>query len=141
MVTRDDLPTYSELMYPTVRAVKALGGSASSREITDRVIEAEGFTDDVLALVYDNRDREESVLIDRLNWARSYCKLSGVLDSPRRGLFLLSALGQELLDLDEDTARERLRELDRQVRASASAEAHADGGRGRRRPGRGSDRR
>ena len=118
MVTRDDLPTYSELMYPTVRAVKALGGSASSREITDRVIEAGGFTDDVLALIYDNRDREESVLIDRLNWARSYCKLSGVLDSPRRGLFLLSALGQELLDLDEATARERLRELDRQVRAA-----------------------
>ena len=118
VVTRDDLPTYSDLMYPTLRAVKALGGSATSRETTDRVIEAEGFTDEMLSLVYENREREESVLIDRLNWARSYCKLSGALDSPRRGLFLLSELGQELLDLDDETARERLRELDRQVRAA-----------------------
>lgn len=118
MANREDLPTYSDLMYPTLRAVKALGGSATSREITDRVIETEGFTDEMLALFYENRDRDESVLIDRLNWARSYCKLSGVLDSPRRGLFLLSELGQELLDLDEDAVRERLRELDRQVRSS-----------------------
>lgn len=118
MADKEQLPTYSDLMYPTVRAVKALGGSATSREITDRVIEAEGFTDDMLALLYENRERDESILIDRLNWARSYCKLSGVLDSPRRGLFLLSELGQELLDLDEATARDRLRDLDRQVRAA-----------------------
>lgn len=117
-MTRDQLPTYSDLMYPTLRAVKDLGGSGTSREITDRVIEYEGFTDEMLALIYENRERDESVLIDRLNWARSYCKLSGALDSPRRGLFLLSVLGQEILDLDESTARERLRQLDRQVRAA-----------------------
>lgn len=118
MVMKEQLPAYSDLMYPTLRAVKSLGGSATSREITDRVIESEGFTDEMLALLYENREREESVLLDRIAWARSYCKLCGVLDSPRRGLFLLSEFGQELLDLDEASARERLRELDRQVRAS-----------------------
>lgn len=63
-------------------------------------------------------DRDDSVLDERIQWARSYCKLSGALDSPRRGLFLLSELGQELVEMDPDAARERLRELDREVRAA-----------------------
>lgn len=117
VTSRDELPAYSDLMYPTLRAVKALGGSASSREITDYVVESQGFSEEELAVMY-GRDPDKSVLIDRLDWARSYCKLVGALDSPRRGLFLLSKLGQELLDLDEETARERLRELDRDVRAN-----------------------
>ena len=29
--------------------------------------------------------REKSILIDRLDWARSYCKLGGVLESPSGG--------------------------------------------------------
>ena len=103
-------------MYPTLRTVKALGGSATGREITERLIEAEGFSDEQLALTYDTRDKP--VLIDRMDWARSYSKLAGALDSPRRGLFLLSELGQELLDEDAKTARQRLRELDREVRAT-----------------------
>lgn len=115
MVSRDDLPTYSSLMYPTIKAVKAAGGSASAREIEDLVIEAEGFSDEELAVAYPGR--EASVLMERIQWARSYCKLSGALDSPRRGLFLLSALGQELLELDEDDAQARLRDLDREVRS------------------------
>ena len=116
MPSRQDLPPYWELMYPTLRAVKALGGSATGREITEQLIDMSGFSDDELAVTYDTRDK--SVLVDRMDWARSYCKLARVLDSPRRGLFLLSELGQELLAQDEQTARQRLRELDRQVRAA-----------------------
>jgi restriction system protein len=117
MTTRDDLPSYSDLMYPTLRAVKALGGSARAREIADWVIEAEGFTENELEITY-GREPDKAVLVDRLDWARSYSKLCGALDSPRRGLFILSSLGQELLDLDEETARDRLRDLDRQVRST-----------------------
>ena len=45
-MTPDDVPRYTSLMYPVVQALDALGGSASGREITYQVIEAEGFTDD-----------------------------------------------------------------------------------------------
>ena len=36
---RRDLPTYRELIYPTLRAVASLGGSAQGSEITDALIE------------------------------------------------------------------------------------------------------
>lgn len=75
--------------------MKALDGSATGREITEQLIDTGGLSDDELAVIYDTRDR--SVLVYRMDWARSYCKLAGALDSPRRGLLLLSELGQELL--------------------------------------------
>jgi restriction system protein len=103
-------------MYPVLVAVQTLGGSASGREITDRVLDAEGYTEEQTALTYGTRNK--SVLVDRLEWARSYCKLAGALDSPARKLYLLAPLGHEVLALPEREARARLAELDRAVRAS-----------------------
>ncbi len=80
------------------------------------MIEAGGYTDEMVALQYPNRDK--SVLLDRAAWARSYCKLSGAIESPKRGLFLLTPLGGTILALPQDEARRRLAELDRQVRQS-----------------------
>ena len=116
MISSTDVPTYSEFMLPVLRAVEALGGSAASSEVIDQVLVMEGFSEELLAVSYP--EREKSVLIDRLEWARSYCKLGGVLESPRRGLYLLTPEGQEVLALPEEEARERLRELNRVVRRS-----------------------
>ena len=111
---KSSLPAYGELMLPVLKAVLELGGSGASREITESVIEAEGFSEDMLAVTYDGR--EKSILIDRLDWARSYCKLGGVLESPKRGLFLITDLGREIAGLPESEANERLKEVDHAVR-------------------------
>ena len=81
-------------MYSVLKAVQALGGSGTSREITAAAVEAEGFSDELLAVTYEGRDK--SIVLDRFDWARSYCKLGGVLESPRRGLFLITTRGQEI---------------------------------------------
>jgi restriction system protein len=111
---KSTLPSYGELMLPVVRAVLELGGSGTSREISESVIETEGFSDDLLAVTYDGR--EKSILLDRMDWARSYCKLGGVLESPKRGLFLITDLGREISALPDLEADERLKEVDRSVR-------------------------
>ena len=113
---RSDLPTYLELMYPTLQVVAQSGGSAQGREITAKVIEAIGATDAQVAITYENRPK--SVLVDRVEWARSYAKLGGALESPQRGLYVITSVGKEILGLPEDGGRERLRELDREVRAA-----------------------
>jgi restriction system protein len=110
------MPRYSDLMLPTLRAVAALGGSGNAREITARVLEDMAFSEELLERTYESRPTK-SILLDRLDWARSYCKMSGTLESPRRGVFLMAPLGREVLDLPEQGAVQRLLELDRQVRA------------------------
>jgi restriction system protein len=113
---RRDLPTYRELIYPTLRAVASLGGSARGSEITDALTELLEVTPQQLAVTYDGRPK--SVLIDRMDWARSYAKLAGALDSPQRGLFILSNLGKHILSLPEGEGRAQVAQLDRDVRAA-----------------------
>jgi restriction endonuclease Mrr len=115
-LARRDMPTYRELMYPTLRAVASLGGSAQGGEITDALTELLGATPAQLAITYDGRPK--SVLIDRMEWARSYAKLGGALDSPQRGLFVLTNLGKSILALPEEQGQARLAQLDRDVRVA-----------------------
>ena len=113
-VSADEIPRYGDLMLPVLKAVRDLGGSASAREITDKVVETERFSDEQMSLSYPTRAK--SILVDRLDWARSVCKLAGVLESPQRKLYLLSVLGHEIIEQPETEARLRLADLDRQVR-------------------------
>ena len=95
-VTRADLPTYQDLLYPTLKAVEILGGSAQAREITPQVLDLIRATDDMLALTYENRPK--SVLIDRAEWARSYAKTLRRSRQPTNtALFVITTFGKEVL--------------------------------------------
>jgi restriction system protein len=122
------MPTYRELMYPTLRAVASLGGSAQGGELTDALTELLGATPEQLAITYDGRPK--SVLIDRMEWARSYAKLGGALDSPQRGLYVLTSLGKSILSLPEEEGQARLAQLDRDVRAARRRRAPTVDGNG-----------
>lgn len=96
-----------------------LGGSAKAREITDQVVLDVAPTDDMLAVDQPNRPGN-SVLLERISWARSYAKLIGALESPKRGVFLVTPLGRELLAVPAVEGHQRAFELDREFRRSRS---------------------
>lgn len=123
-VTHEELPAYSDLILPTVRAVATLGGSATAREVTSQVVTDLAPSDDMLAVAHENRP-EASVLMERIQWARSYAKLIGALESPKRGVFLVTPLGKELIGLPEDEGQRRTLDLDREYRRSRSRRATA----------------
>ncbi|MEP6814903.1 MAG: winged helix-turn-helix domain-containing protein [Marmoricola sp.] len=77
-MTPEELPAYSDLILPTVRAVTTLGGSATAREVTSQVVSDLAFSDEMLAVPQPNRP-ESSVLMERVQWARSYAKMIGAL--------------------------------------------------------------
>ena len=109
----DRIPKRRELMLPTLQAVVTLGGSGTNREISEQVISDKGYSDDLVAVTYEKNDR--SILLDRLYWARSYCKLGGVLETPQRGLYLVTELGRSLAELPEADAITKLREIEKKV--------------------------
>jgi restriction endonuclease Mrr len=62
------------------------------------MVENLAFDDDAVAVEYPNRPGE-SVLLDRMAWARSYAKLGGLVETPQRGLYVLTAEGKRVLTL------------------------------------------
>jgi restriction system protein len=111
---RPDIPPYQDLIYPVLQAVDALGGSAQAREVTAKVIEDIEAPDDLVAITYENRPK--SILVDRIEWARSYAKLGGALESPQRGLYLLTTYGKDLLAMPEEEGITSVKEMNRDVR-------------------------
>lgn len=120
------LPKYVDLVIPAVRAVAELGGSAKASEIRDHILENLPDSDHMLAVTRPNRP-DTPVLIERISWGRSYAKLIGALETPSRGLYLLTPLGKELLELPEDEAKQRAIELDREYRRTRDASRSRSG--------------
>jgi restriction system protein len=92
------MPIYHELLWPTLRAVRDLGGSATISEIDERVIESEGFTEEQQATPHGNGRQSE--IEYRLAWARTNLKGIGAIVNSARGVWAVTEAGQSL---DEDS--------------------------------------
>jgi restriction system protein len=93
-VEPSDLPAYKDFLLPVLQAVQALGGTAHAKEISAWMVENMAFDDEAVAIEYPNRPGE-SVLLDRMAWARSYDKLTdadkhAILGGNARRLFGIS---------------------------------------------------
>jgi restriction system protein len=57
MATTADIPSLSQLYWPTIRALRELGGSGTVREIVEKVIELEGFSEEQQAVPHTQGTR------------------------------------------------------------------------------------
>ena len=88
------IPAYSDLLWPTLRAVREIGNSGTNEEIVEWVIATEGFTEEQLAVPANNG---RSGLIEyRLAWARSYLKGMSLLENSQRGVWSTTELGRTI---------------------------------------------
>jgi restriction system protein len=124
-VEPSDLPPYKDFLLPVLRAVHALGGTAHAKEITAWIVQTMAFDDDSVTLEYPNRPGE-SILLDRIAWARSYDKLGGVVETPQRGLYVLNAEGKRVVSLPDADALQFVDEMDRQVRRARARQKPKD---------------
>jgi restriction system protein len=82
------------LLWPTLQAIKALGGSGSLQEIEDQAIDIAELSDEQLAVLHGNGPQSE--IHYRMAWARTYLKRVGALDSGGRGVWAITEYGQTL---------------------------------------------
>nr|WP_207550234.1 MULTISPECIES: restriction endonuclease [Parafrankia] len=88
------VPTYDQLLWPTVSALRDLGGSGAISEINERVIEFEEFDPGQQAQLHG--DGPQTEIEYRLAWARSYLKMMGLVDNSSRGVWTLLELGRSV---------------------------------------------
>lgn len=88
------VPSYQELLWPTLQATVALGGSGTIEEIDAKVLERGGFTEEQQAVLHG--DGPKTKITYRLSWARSHLKGIGALTNSKRGVWTATELGRKM---------------------------------------------
>ena len=105
------VPSYQQVMNPTLQAIHALGGSGTNEEIADKVIELMKLPPEVVE--QQHKDTNATAVEYRIAWARTYLKTYGLLESPKRKLWALTAKGRETTEVDPTEVARVVRKLTR----------------------------
>ena len=117
----DNLPTFDELLIPTIKALKELGGSGTGEEINTKVYEIVNITDDVLQIPH-GEDGAINEVAYRLAWSRTYLKKYGLLENSSRGIWALSRADIDIATLDKDEITRTVREQVRTIKPKTKKE-------------------
>lgn len=110
------IPSFADLLEPTLAAVIALGGSGTIDEITSAVLERGDFSEAQQAHLHGDGPRTE--LEYRLAWARTYLKGMKALENSARGVWAATDAGRKM---DSAAVRAGLTEYRAQLRAARQA--------------------
>lgn len=124
MADTPQIPTYNELLWPTLAAVRELGHSARLDEIDETVIERGEFSDAQVAILHNEGPRSE--LEYRLAWARTYLKGMGALASAGKGVWETTELGRDLSEDAIDPLWRHYKTSRRRERQRRKSEAAGD---------------
>lgn len=86
------VPTYDELNWPALLALRSLGGSASIAEHLSQIISEQEVSDEVASLPHGKTGRSE--LEYRLAWARTALRRCGFVENSARGVWSLTEAGE-----------------------------------------------
>lgn len=86
------IPPYTEMLWPTLLAVREIGDSGTIEEIVEKVISAEGFTEEQQAVPATKGRR--SLIEYRLGWCRTHLKGMGLLENSARGVWSTTEAGR-----------------------------------------------
>ena len=105
-----EMPRPADLMWPTLRALERLGGSASIRELDDRVSTDLGLPEAILDVLHG--DGPQTKFANRCGWARTLLRGIGAVDNSARGVWTITEAGRRIGSADEvrELARRQRRE-------------------------------
>lgn len=120
---KKNVPTFDELMVPTLQALKQLGGSASIDELVPEIVRLLGLPQEVADVPHGSTGRTE--LEYRSAWARTYLRKAGLIENSERGIWALTPAGSQSGSVD---GRKLARDVAKQFQnarpaADASSEA------------------
>ena len=108
IVMAPTIPIQLQLMWPVLKAIRGLGGSANIAEISEQVAQQEGFSEEQMDILHKGSSQSE---IDyRLAWARTHLKGIGAVANSSRGVWALTELGRTITEDEMELLyRERLK--------------------------------
>ncbi|MCZ0963510.1 AAA family ATPase [Paracoccus benzoatiresistens] len=85
-------PKFVQLFGPVLDALRAFGGSAEPRQIMDKVVDLADITDEELS---EKTKKGQSRYENQISFARFYLAKAGMIESKKRGVWLLTPEGRE----------------------------------------------
>ncbi len=121
----DSLPTFDELIVPTIKALLGLGGSGRIEEINERVYQIANIPDETLQILHGENGLQSEVDY-RLAWSRTYLKKYGLLDNSARGIWALTKSDLNIDQIDSDQIVRTVREQHKQTEQKNKKEANEE---------------
>jgi restriction system protein len=109
---KKEVPTFDDLMDPTVQALRHLGGSASIDELVPEIVRLLGLPQEVADVPHGTTGRTE--LEYRSAWARTYLRKAGFIENSERGIWALTPEGAKERTVD---GRQIAREVAKQFQS------------------------
>ena len=109
MSPKSQTPTFEDLLWPTLKALERIGGSASIQELSSRIAMDMALPDEVLDILH--KDGPQTEVDYRAAWARTHLKMIGTIDNTARGVWTITDTGRDV------QSEEQVRELVRSARA------------------------
>lgn len=111
------VPTYDELNWPALEALRALGGSAGIAEHLTKLVELYDIPEYVASQPHGTSGRSE--LEYRLAWARTALRRCGYLENSARGIWSLTEEGEHSTEKELKVRIIELRNLDGKKKKAA----------------------
>jgi restriction system protein len=83
-------------MWPTLKALKTMGGSASNEELLAKIIEIEQLPEPVQTFIHT--DNRQTKLNYNLAWAKTYLKRVNAIENSARGVWSITDHGENLTE-------------------------------------------
>jgi restriction system protein len=98
MPDKTGFPTFDELMWPTLEAIRLLGGSATNEEIVEKIVVTQNFQAKIVN--EQHKTGNVSKLEYRAAWARTYLKFATAIENSGRGVWSITKLGETVSQAD-----------------------------------------
>lgn len=118
------VPSFDQLMWPCLKALRLMGGSASNDELLAKIIEIEGLPEDVSSFVHS--DGRQTKLAYNLAWAKTYLKRVGAVENSTRGVWALTDIGEHMSASDVAAVPAQVRRQEYELRRAQPASGADD---------------
>lgn len=117
-MTKYDVPTRKDLLWPTLKALESRGGSASIHELSDHIAGGLALPDEILEMLHGNGPMTEVEY--QAAWARTSLKHVGAVENSSQGVWTITEFGRSI------GTEAELRELVRLKRRKRRQERRTD---------------
>ena len=112
-------PKYEQFFNPLLKALHALGGSATIPELVEKVIDIMNLPQEAVDVAH--KGGRSTVVEYRLAWARTYLKKVALLENSERGVWSLTAKGQKTTQVNAKQVQRTVRQMVTTARSEAQA--------------------